>query len=75
MSNHYPVGSSMSARINFDESVRNYAHSTYAVLDEGGREYAHEHWEEYYDPDAIETDDPEEARARFQAVWQWVMGD
>jgi len=63
----------MAARINFDESVRIYAHDTASTLDAEDIEWANEHWEEYFFPDGYDTDDPEELAARFKAVWQLEM--
>lgn len=69
MSNYYPVGTSMAARVNFDESVRNYAHDTWRVLDADGRRWAAKNWNEYFDIEQYDTDDEEELTARFRAVW------
>lgn len=66
----YNLSSNMAHRINFDEAMR-------AAADEDIRSYLAAGGEvEYFDPlawwmpDQIDTDDEDEARARFIAVYQ-----
>jgi len=63
----------MAARINYDEAVYRFAIDTAAYLDAEQMRWAAENWEEYFDLYQVETDDPDEIRARFESEWRSTM--